>query len=172
VKLSAREKRGLALFNDPSKGNCAACHPSTGVDGTPPLFTDFTYDNLGVPKNPRNGFYRMAPQYNPAGAAWVDHGLGGVLGLASEDGKFKVPTLRNIALTAPYMHNGYFTDLRSVVNFYNTRDVAPWPAPEVADTVNHEELGNLGLNEQEVEDLVAFLYTLSDGYHAPSDDAL
>ena len=98
----------------------------------------------------------------------------------AEDGKFKVPTLRNIARTAPYMHNGYFTTLRGAVAFYNDRDVRQrcpkdlpeaeanrrkcWPAPEVAANVNTDELGRLGLSEREVDDIVAFLRTLDDGY--------
>ena len=180
TKLSPQERRGLELFE--GKGNCAACHPSgNDEDGTPPLFTDFTYDNLGVPKNPRNAFYKLPAQFNPDGKNFVDKGLGGVIHLFSEEGKFKVPTLRNIALTAPYMHNGYFTSLKSVVDFYNSRDVKPtcseefstddkaiknacWPKAEVANNVNSDELGNLGLTDAEVDDIVAFLNTLTDGW--------
>jgi cytochrome c peroxidase len=185
-KLSTRELRGLALFEAPEKGNCAACHISRPDEATPqPLFTDFTYDNLGVPKNPENRFYGMPAQFNPAGADFVDLGLGGVLQLAEEEGKQKVPTLRNIAQTAPYMHNGYFKTLRGVVDFYNSRDTKPacedpmtpeeqaiaqgcWPAAEVAETVNHSELGDLGLTAQEIGDIVAFMHTLTDrplGHH-------
>ncbi|MEE4236862.1 MAG: hypothetical protein V2I51_09080 [Anderseniella sp.] len=58
----------------------------------------------------------MKKEFNPDGRQFVDRGLGAVVGLATEDGKFKVPTLRNIALTAPYMHNGYFTTLKGVVD--------------------------------------------------------
>jgi cytochrome c peroxidase len=183
AQLTAQEMRGMALFTDPTKGNCAACHPITPLpDGTPPLFTDFTYDNLGVPRNPDNPFYTQGIGFNPDGMNFVDLGLGGALGIAAQDGRFKVPTLRNIAVTAPYMHNGYFTTLRSVVEFYNDRDVRPrctdatwtrdadaesehcWPAPEVPQTVNHEELGHLGLSDQEIDDIVAFLQTLTDGW--------
>ncbi|KAF0166535.1 MAG: cytochrome c peroxidase [Rhodocyclaceae bacterium] len=181
AKLSSQELRGLALFNDEKKGNCAACHPSQRrPDGGLPLFTDFTYDNLGVPKNPENPFYRQHKAWNPQGAKFVDRGLGGVVKKRSEDGKFKVPTLRNIARTAPYMHNGYFRTLRGVVAFYNDRDLRPackgaaieaealkrgcWPRPELRRNVNTEEMGRLGLSEQDVDDIVAFLQTLSDGY--------
>ena len=185
--LTAQERRGLDVFEREDQGNCAACHPSRPADdGTPPLFSDFSYDNLGVPKNPANRFYTLAAMHNPAGLDFIDHGLGGFLGLPSEDGKFKVPSLRNIALTAPYMHNGYFTSLRAVVDFYNTRDVKQacagdfvaeaealkrhcWPKPEVADNVNSDELGKLGLSESEVDDLVAFMGTLSDGWTRGKD---
>ena len=185
--LSLQEARGMARYTDPNKGNCAACHPIAPLDdGTPPLFTDFTYDNLGVPRNPDNPFYMLGVGFNPDGWNFVDLGLGGALGIAEENGKFKVPTLRNIAVTAPYMHNGYFTDLRSVVKFYNDRDVVPtcvnaiwtrdvaavsqncWPEAEVAATVNHDELGNLGLSDQEIDDIVAFLKTLTDGWQPTS----
>ena len=67
------------------------------------------------------------------------------------------------------MHNGYFKSLEDVVHFYNTRDVAgvDWPAPEYAETVNHDELGDLGLTQEEEDAIVAFLKTLSDGYVLP-----
>ena len=103
-------------------------------------------------------------KYNPAGVNFIDLGLGGQLKIASENGKFKVPSLRNIALTAPYMHNGYFMTLTDVVRFYNTRDVASagWPAPEVAQNVNKQDMGNLNLTDFEIEDIVVFLNTLTD----------
>ncbi|WP_455204569.1 hypothetical protein [Kaarinaea lacus] len=81
-----------------------------------------------------------------------------------EDGKFKVPTLRNIALSAPYMHHDVFTTLTEAVDFYNTRDVKKWLPVEVAENVNKEELGNLKLTSQEVGDIIVFMKTLSDGY--------
>jgi cytochrome c peroxidase len=183
AQLTTQEASGMALFTDPKKGNCAACHPIAPLaNGTAPLFTDFTYDNLGVPRNPDNPFYGQGVGFNPDGWSFVDLGLGGALGIAAQNGRFKVPTLRNIALTAPYMHNGYFTDLRSVVQFYNDRDLRPrcvgamwtrdadaqsqecWPEAEVPATVNHVELGHLGLTGQEIDDIVAFLQTLSDGW--------
>ena len=181
AKLTAQELRGLRLFNDEKKGNCAACHPSQRrPDGGLPLFTDFTYDNLGVPRNPDNPFYALDKAYNPQGTKFVDKGLGGFVKQRAEDGKVKVPTLRNIALTAPYMHNGYFKTLRGVVAFYKDRDVRPackgeateaaalkrgcWPKAEVARNVNKEELGRLKLTGQEVDDIVAFMEALTDGY--------
>lgn len=184
VELTLLEQWGLALFE--GKAMCSACHLSEpGPNGEPPLFTDFTYDNLGVPKNPRNPFYSMPPEWNPDGRAWVDYGLGSFLKNAGygpetyepEMGKQKVPTLRNVAkkphlgFVKAYAHNGYFKSLQEIVHFYNTRDVAgagwqgkPWPAPEVPVNVNTEELGNLGLTSEEEAAIVVFMKTLSDGY--------
>jgi cytochrome c peroxidase len=181
VKLTKEEQHGLKLFE--GKALCAGCHPSQATrHGPPPMFTDFTYDNLGVPKNPENPFYSAPPSVNPAGSEWVDTGLGGFLENAgfpaevyeSQLGKQKVPSLRNVdkrpspGFVKAYGHNGYFKSLEEIVHFYNTRDVAPWPAPEVPINVNHDELGNLGLTAQEEADIVAFLKTLSDGYVPPA----
>jgi cytochrome c peroxidase len=176
VQLTEQEAQGLALFN--GKANCAACHPSEDPAGKP-LFTDFTYDNLGVPRNPLNPFY-YEPEWNPAGLLWVDNGLGGFLAsqpelaqyAAANDGKMKVPTLRNVdkrpspKFVKAYSHNGYFKSLEEIVHFYNTRDVAGagWAPPEVPATVNRTELGNLGLSHAEEQAIVAFLKTLTDGY--------
>ncbi|MEW6519798.1 MAG: cytochrome c peroxidase [Thermodesulfobacteriota bacterium] len=155
--LSRKEAEGLALFE--GKANCSACHPSAAqynADGTitPPLFTDFTYDNLGVPKN-LNDLVIDCP---------TDYGLGGRLSEPTEDGKFRVSSLRNIEMTAPYTHNGYFATLDDIVHFYNTRDVENWPLPEVAVNVNPTELGDLRLTAREEAALVAFLQTLTDGF--------
>ncbi|MDH3790290.1 MAG: hypothetical protein OES41_00970 [Rhodospirillales bacterium] len=195
AEFTAQEARGWELFN--GKAMCAACHPA-------PLFTDFTYDNLGVPKNPENPFYDMDEVFlddgspiNPEGRDWVDPGLGGFLAnhpdpkwanKAEENkGKHKVPTLRNVdkrygeGFPKAYAHNGYFKSLKSIVNFYNTRDVTPacpdpfttekdaladdcWPGPEVPENVNDDELGDLGLTPDEEDALVAFMSTLSDGF--------
>ena len=179
-RFTAEEQRGLALFQ--GKGKCSRCHTSTGKDAA---FTDFTYDNLGVPANPDNPIYGRIPTY-------VDEGLGGFLAStewaaeAEEQlGKMKVPTLRNVDLrpatgdVKAYMHNGVFKSLEEVVHFYNTRDVLPrcmpsaprsawgescWPAPEVEENVNTSELGDLGLTAAEEAALVAFMKTLNDGY--------
>lgn len=176
VVLTPQEQRGLVLYE--GKANCAACHPNQAADdGTPPLFTDFTYDNIGVPRNPDNPFYRMPTSVNPAGAAYVDPGLETTTNDPAQRGRFKVPTLRNIGkkpvggLAKSYMHNGAFHSLREVVHFYNTRDLGTFPPPEVEETMNREELGNLGMTASEEEDLVAFLTTLSDGYRAPAHAA-
>ena len=154
---------------------CAACHvadwtsaastelpvivPDWAPEGmVPPVFTDFTSDNLGVPVNPEIA--------ELTGSSEVDLGLGPIVGDPNENGKFKVMTLRNIGLTAPYAHNGFFIDLKDITHFYNTRDVPAemWPAPEVPDTVNFNELGNLGLSDADEDALVLFMMTLSDGY--------
>ncbi|MGD8540049.1 MAG: cytochrome c peroxidase [Candidatus Aminicenantes bacterium] len=184
VDLTEEEASGLELFND--KGKCALCHPSEpGSSGEPPLFTDFSFDNLGVPKNPDNPFYDMDTIFlddglpiNPLGDAWIDEGLGGFLKNAGypeaiyelEMGKHKVPTLRNVdkrpggGFPKAYMHNGVFKSLKEVVHFYNTRDVEDWPPPEVPENVNTDELGDLGLTSEEEDAIVAFMKTLSDGY--------
>ena len=145
--LSASELHGLALFRGPAK--CERCHPSKlGPKGERPLFTDFGYDNIGAPKNPD------LP---------VDEGLGAFLKKPSEDGKFKTPTLRNVAAgERAYLHNGTLKSLKDVVHFYNRRD-SEW-TPEEPRNLNHAEMGALGLSEQDEADLVAFLKTLSDGY--------
>lgn len=144
VKLTKLEKKGLNLFK--SKGKCAACHVlDDGPNGEPPLLTDFTYDNIGVPRNPDNPFYEQL-QFNPDGYAWVDLGLGGFLetrpdyqAFAGDNyGKQKVPTLRNVDLrpypefVKAYGHNGYFKSLKQIVHFYNTRDAKPTCADDPA----------------------------------------
>lgn len=163
--LTEQEQRGFMLFVVESKGNCAACHPHTPLeDGTPALFTDFTYDNLGSPPNGENPFFLLSAEHNPDGFQFRDPGLAETLGDPAEEGKFRVPTLRNVAITPPYMHNGVFKTLYQVVSFYNTRDVAPWQEAETTNNLNVDEMGDLGLSNQEVEDIVAFLYTLTDGW--------
>jgi cytochrome c peroxidase len=201
AKLNKMETLGLELFE--GKAICSACHLSNPADQDPPLFTDYTFDNLGVPKNPENPFYEMDQEFlddgtpiNPMGMDWIDNGLGGFLltrpefeDMAAENmGKQKVPTLRNVAKGSDnenpqkaYSHNGYFKSLKSIVHFYNTRDVKDvcpdpftpeadalkmdcWPAPEVSENVNTDELGDLGLTDKEEDAIVAFLRTLSDGY--------
>lgn len=183
AELSAQELRGYALFNDPQKGNCAGCHPSTRTATTPPLFTDFTYDNLGVPRNPA-----IAATANPN---YYDLGLCGpdrddLTDRKDLCGAFKVPSLRNVALTAPYFHNGVFSNLRDVVAFYVRRDTNPeewYPRgangvekfndlpPQYRNNVNTSEapynrkLGDQpALNDDEIDAVVAFLNTLTDGY--------
>ena len=192
--LDRKELRGLALFNDEDKGKCSLCHVLDPVydemgNELPPVFTDFSFDNVGLPRNPENPFYDMDEVFlddgtpiNPEGENWIDPGLGGFLAghsnpawaaMAPENmGKHKVPTLRNVAkgpgeeFPKSFMHNGVFTSLKEVVHFYNTRDVEDWPAPEVAMNVNMDELGDLGLSKSEETDIAAFMMSLSDGYVA------
>lgn len=155
--LTEQEKRGLQLFEDTAKGNCAACHPTKPAKYTNAiLFTDFTYDNIGLPPNPE---IKKLNNDLP-----IDLGLGAIVKQKSENGKFKVPTLRNIAVTAPYFHNGVIKTLEESVKFYNERDSGKFGPPEVAENINEDELGNLKLTEQEIKDIVAFMETLTDGY--------
>lgn len=156
--LTAQEQEGMAMFVRADKGNCAACHVMTrGPAGEPPVFTDFSYDNLGVPRNTDARFFA---------ADFADSGLADNARVNDPalQGKFRVPTLRNIDKTAPYMHNGVFNDLRTVVEFYSTRDTDPqrWGDTEFPGTVNHSELGDLKLSDREIDAIVAFMKTLTD----------
>lgn len=165
ASFTAEEKLGMQLFMDTAKGNCASCHiaePDAAIGKV--LFTDFTYDNIGVPRNPVNPFYTIPTLLNPDGPAFTDLGLGKTTGQAMYNGQFKVPSLRNAEISAPYFHNGFFKTLEEVVHFYNKRDVENFPQPEIAATVNHREMGNLKLTAQEERAIVAFMKTLTDGY--------
>lgn len=214
AQLTPQEARGLELFN--TKGQCSGCHRSTqdpvAFPGAGPLFTTFGFANIGSPRNPENPFYGMddvlledGTPINPLGRDWVDLGLGGFLvtrtdGLAAfagvNQGRHKFPTVRNVdkrpnpVFSKAYGHNGYFKTLKSIVHFYNTRDVKPrcaddftterqalsqgcWPAPEVSANLlapnadpARPDIGNLGLSDEEENDIVAFMRTLSDGYVA------
>jgi cytochrome c peroxidase len=182
--LTAQERQGLALFK--GKAGCSSCHVLTrdkAAGGV--VFTDYRYANLGLPRNPQNPWY-LETGINPAGASWVDTGLGGALSATGAPaafapyaqknmGKFKVPTLRNVAkrpsptFVKAYGHNGAFKSLREVVHFLNTRDVPgagwrgkPWPAPEYPGAVNTTKIGHLGLSAAQEKALVAFLGALSD----------
>ena len=179
--FSPAELRGLVLFNRADKGNCAACHPSTKPDNAPAaLFTDFSYDSLGVPRN--------ADIYANNDANFFDKGLCGPVRTSLSSrvdlcGAFKVPSLRNVAKRKRFFHNGKFTTLEQVVNFYITRDTAPaawYPADPLNVLVYNDlpalERGNVNVTEgpynrtgltpaldsQEITDLIAFLQTLND----------
>lgn len=163
VKFTEQENRGLELFQ--GKANCVACHSMTPQPETGKiLFSAYGYYNIGVPKNEANPFYSTFPEINPKGKEAIDLGLGGVLNDRSQDGKFRVPTMRNVQYTGPYFHNGYFRTLQEVVHFKNTRDIENYPAPEVTKNIIRQRLGNLMLTEAEEADIVAFLLTLTDGY--------
>ena len=216
AQLSAQELRGLALFNNATKGNCSACHPSTSGDGvTPPMFTDFSYDNLGVPRNsliPANA--ASAPDGTPVDSddgvqTYYDLGVCGpfreqTVDFFSNCGQFKVPTLRNIAVTGPYFHNGRFATLQDAIGFYVRRDTNPeeWYPMNADGTVTKFDdlpaiyggqfvvtpgvvgsdagyLGNVNTSEipynrvigdtpalspDEIDDVITFLCTLTDGF--------
>lgn len=183
ASLSAQELRGLAAFNDPGKGNCARCHPSSKVKGAFPQFTDFGFAAIGAPRNSRI----------PANAdrRYYDLGLCGPLRTDLKDrpeycGLFRTPSLRNVARRPVFLHNGVFHSLSEVVRFYAERDTEPqrW-YPRAADgrILKFDDLpaayaANVdtqapfdrhagdapALNAQDIEDIVAFLQTLTDGF--------
>lgn len=244
ARLTLQEQNGLELFNNPGKGNCTACHPSQAQGySSHALFTDFSYDNIGVPRNwsisantpgavspisgaPLTTVLAAVDVPGDAEYAYYDLGLCGPLQPSATDvnarpdlsattslcGLFKVPTLRNIAITSPYFHNGVFSDLHQVVEWYVTRDVnnntGNNPNPVAAgtggnpymsvgsfytgsdgapDSYEYNDLPaeydanvNVGevpytppsfaggqaptLTSQEIDDIVAFLCTLTDGF--------
>jgi cytochrome c peroxidase len=181
--LSDAEARGLAAFNDPTKGNCARCHISVVREGAFPQFTDFGFAAIGAPRNDKI----------PANAdgGYHDLGLCGPLRTDLREhheycGLFRTPTLRNVARRPVFLHNGVFQRLEDVVRFYAERDTAPakW-YPRAADggvlkfddlpakyqaNVDREvpfdrHLGERpSLSEADIRDIVAFLNTLTDGY--------
>jgi cytochrome c peroxidase len=182
--LTAAEARGLALFDDPAKGNCAHCHISArGADGTPPQFTDYGLAALGVPRN-------MEIPAN-ADPSFYDLGLCGPLRRDFADrpeycGMFKSPSLRNVALRRTFFHNGVFHTLKQVLEFYAERDTNPdkWYSrdndgtvrkfddlpPQFHANVNVEPPfdrpagASPALSGPEIDDIIAFLHTLTDGY--------
>jgi cytochrome c peroxidase len=183
ASLTDAESRGLAAFNDPARGNCARCHPSAMRGGAFPQFTDFGYAGLGVPRNARIPA-NADPQY-------VDLGLCGPLRTDLRDkkqycGLFRTPTLRNVARRRVLFHNGVFNRLEDAVRFYAERDTRPqawYPRTPDGGTKKFDDLpeayrANLDADppfnrhegdpppfgDRDVEDIVAFLNTLTDGY--------
>lgn len=164
--LTAQELRGQALFKS---SNCNQCHDDTAPQ---PKFTTYAYFNLGIPVNEA---VRAENEFI------IDQGLFDNLAVTdtAQRGKFRISSLRNVAVTAPYMHNGVFNELKTVVHFYNTRDVAgainpetgsPWNPPEITDNLVAPEegatgIGNLGLTDDEEDDIVAFLKALTDSQY-------
>lgn len=147
--FTTAEARGQALFN--GKAQCDRCHTP---NGNPQVFSDFEFKNIGVPAN---------SELITTLGSFIDNGLGDVTGDAVDNGKFRTPNLRNIAITAPYMHNGVFTTLTEVIEFYNVRDTTFPDAPEVNQNIdNGGRIGELGLTANEIQDLVSFLETLTD----------
>ncbi len=183
--LTDAERRGLAVFADPSKGNCIACHYSgPGLQGSVAMFTDYSYAAISVPRNraiPANG----DPNHYDLGiCSRLDHPLPAN---GQYCGMFKTPTLRNVATRKVFFHNGQIKSLRDAIRFYNTRDTNPelW-YPTVHGVVQKfDDLppryrGNVDsqapltgrtpgskppMSEQEMEDLEVFLNTLTDDYH-------
>ena len=184
AKLTPGEARGLALFNDPAKGNCAHCHKSTrDKEGQAPQFTDYGFVALGLPRNP--GIPANADR------SYFDLGLCGPLRTDLHDhpeycGMFKAPSLRNVARRSVFFHNGVMHSLHDAVAFYATRDTDParWysrsadgeiekfddlPVAYQAN-VNIEppfdrHLGDPpALSDDEIDAIVVFLATLTDGY--------
>ena len=204
VQFTAQEQQGYDLFR--GQARCNECHRDGGP-GEDPLFTDFTASNIGTPANPRLPYYEenrpdaLGYVANPLGSSYVDGGVGTFLSnghvlsqpsavdarwlkLAPDNqARFQVPTLRNVdkrpypAFVKAYGHNGYFTSLKQIVHFYNTRDVLPrcqphdagegttcWPAPESTQNMNRSKVGHLGLSEAEEDAIVSFMQTLTDGF--------
>jgi cytochrome c peroxidase len=143
--LDEKERRGMKVYIN--GGKCNDCHPLNAKHWDQPLLSDFGYDNLGVPSIGK-----------------PDGGLGAHTGNTDELGQFRSPSLRNVAITAPYMHNGSLKTLREVVEFYNNRDTpkSRWKQTDFPETVNRDDMGNLKLNDQEVDDLIAFLHCFTD----------
>ena len=167
--MTAQEKRGQQLFFDNTKTNCSNCHQAQHAEHKEETFTNYRYYNMGVPKNQR------LIAHNQLGQDFIDNGLLDnpmVKGDQRQKGKFKVPTLRNIAVTAPYMHNGVFKHLRTALEYFdhfnnparklNPETQQPWDAPEYAATMNQDDLKAPALSDEQLDDLEAFLKTLTD----------
>lgn len=187
ARLSPAEMNGYRLFNDPEKGNCAACHLDQPTrDHRPPLFTDHQFEALGLPRNPA-----IKANRDPS---YVDLGLCGPFRQDLKNqtrycGMFLTPTLRNVATRQAFFHNGIYHTLKDVLNFYDFRDTEPaklyprdaqgkiekfndLPAADRlnVDTVDPPFNRHLGekpvLTTEDKTDLIAFLKTLTDGYQA------
>jgi cytochrome c peroxidase len=184
AELTARERRGLSLFEDPAKGNCARCHVSArGKDGTPPQFTDYGLVAVGAPRNAA-----IPANQDPS---FFDLGLCGPLRGDLRDraeycGRFKTPSLRNVATRRVFLHNGSFHTLRQVMEFYVQRDTNPekwYPRDANGNARKFDDLpaayrvnvdveppfgGHPGdrpaLSDDEIDDVVAFMRTLTDGF--------
>ncbi len=179
-ELTTQEQRGLALFNDGNKANCAHCHPSQPRSNGFPQFSDFGFVALGVPRNPN------IP--NNADPKFFDQGLCGPLrtDLASHAeycGAFRAPSLRNVGLRKAFFHNGVFHTLAQVLDFYATRDSNPgkWYPKKAGHVQQYDDLplsAQRNVNQEppfgqkpgqaarlshaEIQDLIAFLNALTD----------
>lgn len=165
-ELTPLEDLGKSLFFSNNNTNCSTCHQLKGEDRSGETFSNYEYHNIGVPEN------KALRAKN--GAKTKDDGLlaNPAVTDKSQRGKYKVPTLRNVAITAPYMHNGVFKDLKTVMEFYdkynnpdrklNPETNKPWQDAEVLDTISTEELKAKKLTDRKIEALVAFMKTLTD----------
>ncbi|RDV00511.1 cytochrome-c peroxidase [Trinickia dinghuensis] len=185
ARLTHAEMHGLQLFNDPKKANCAGCHLSKpSPDGLPPMFTDYQYEALGVPRN-----NKLAANHN---SSYYDMGICGPYrtDLSAQTqycGMFLTPTLRNAATRHVFFHNGVYHTLDDVMKFYNLRDIAPgkiYPHDGQGHVLQYDDLPakyhanidkadapfdrNLGdppsMTDDDIKDIIAFLNTLTDGY--------
>lgn len=169
AELTALEAEGKALFFDKTRTNCSNCHQSSEANSAKETFTNYRYFNIGVPSN------QELIKHNKLAADFVDNGLLDnpmVKGDEKQKGKFKVPTLRNIGVTAPYMHNGVFRDLKTVLLFKDSfnnpnRKINPetgkaWEKAEYDQTINPNVLKAKPLTDEEINALEAFLKTLTD----------
>ena len=169
AELTALESKGKALFFDKTRTNCSNCHQSSEANSATETFTNYRYFNIGVPSN------QELIKHNKLAADFVDNGLLDnpmVKGDKKQKGKFKVPTLRNISVTAPYMHNGVFRDLKTVLLFKDSfnnpnRKINPetgkaWEKAEYAQTINPDVLKAKPFTDEEINALEAFLKTLTD----------
>ena len=169
AELTALESKGKALFFDKTRTNCSNCHQSSEANSATETFTNYRYFNIGVPSN------QELIKHNKLAADFVDNGLLDnpmVKGDKKQKGKFKVPTLRNISVTAPYMHNGVFRDLKTVLLFKDSfnnpnRKINPetgkaWEKAEYDQTINPNVLKAKPLTDEEINALEAFLKTLTD----------
>jgi cytochrome c peroxidase len=185
--LTAEEQRGFAVYNDPAKGNCFACHYNgAGLNGSVRMFTDYTYAAIGAPRNKDIPANKNAGYYDLGICGRPDHPLPKSKQYC---GMFKTPTLRNVATRKVFFHNGAIKSLHDVIRFYNTRDTNPalW-YPMVRGVVQKfDDLparyrGNIdsqqpldgrprgstpAMTEQDIKDLEAFLNTLTDDYQLP-----
>jgi len=172
-ELTVLEDLGRTLFFSNNNVNCNSCHMLKTEDSKQEPFTNHQYRNIGVPSNAE--IIRLAGLKSD----YIDHGLleNPAVNDPKYDGKFKNPSLRNVAVTAPYMHNGVFKELRTVMEFYdhynnteraiNPETGKPWRAPEVPNTVDKEDLTAQALTDRKIDALVAFMKTLTDKRFEP-----
>lgn len=164
--LTPLEDLGRTLFFSNNNNSCATCHVLKGEDKLGETFTNYEYHNIGTPIN-----HELRAKN---GVKDIDGGLLNNPSVNDEEqkGKYKVPTLRNVAVTAPYMHNGVFKELKTVVEFYdkynnkervlNPETNKAWDEAEVKETISLDELKAKKQNDRKVDSLVAFMKLLTD----------